>query len=131
VLDTQSVCAARVGPGGDDGRDAGKKVPGRERGLAVDVLGLVRAVVVMAASGHENTAGTALLDQVAASTPTVTTALAGQGFKSAVVAHGAAVGIDGQVVECNPAGQPGIARTRNQPKPNTSGQQVSCAKDRG
>jgi transposase len=75
-------------------------VPGRKRGLAVDVLGLIIAVVVLAASAHENTA---LLDQVAASTPTVSTALVDQRFKSSVVAHGAAVGIDVQVVERNPA----------------------------
>jgi len=78
-------------------------VPGRKRGLAVDVLGLVIAVVVLAASAHENAAGTALLDKVAASTPTVSTALVDQGFKSAVVAHGASAGIDVQVVERNPA----------------------------
>jgi transposase len=84
-------------------RDKGKKVPGRKRGLAVDVLGLVIAVVVLAASAHENTAGTALLDQVAASTPAVSTALVDQGFKNSVVAHGATVGIDVQVVERNPA----------------------------
>jgi len=59
--------------------------------------------VVLAASAHENTAGTALLDKVAASTPTVTTALVDQGFKSSVVAHGAGLGTGVQVVERNPA----------------------------
>ena len=82
VLDTQSVHAAASVPAETTGKDAGKKVPGRKRCLAVDVLGLVIAVVVLAASAHENTAGTALLDQVAASTPTVSTALVDQGFKS-------------------------------------------------
>jgi hypothetical protein len=67
------------------------------------VLGLVIAVVVLAASAHENTAGTALLDQVAAGTPTVTTALVDQGFKSSVVARGAGLGTGVQVVERNPA----------------------------
>jgi transposase len=100
VLDTQSVHSAAPVPAATTGRDAGKKVPGRKRCLAVDVLGLVIAVVVLAASAHENTAGTALLDQVAASTPT---ALVDQGFKSSVVAHSATVGIDVQVVERNPA----------------------------
>jgi transposase len=94
VLDTQSVHSAASVPAETTGRDAGKKVPGRKRGLAVDVLGLVIAVVVLAASAHENTAGTALPDQVAASAPTVTTALVDQGFKNSVVA---------QVVERNPA----------------------------
>jgi transposase len=78
-------------------------VPGRKRGLAAGVLGLVIAVVVLAASAHENAAGTALLDKVAATTPAVSTALAGQGFKNSVVAHGAGLGIDVQVVERNPA----------------------------
>jgi transposase len=103
VLDTQSVRAAASVPADTTGKDPGKKVPGRKRGLAVDVLGLVIAVVVLAASAHENAAGTALLDKVAASTPTVTSALVDQGFKSSVVAHGAGLGIDVQVVERNPA----------------------------
>jgi transposase len=103
VLDTQSVHAAASVPADTTGRDAGKKVPGRKRCLAVDVLGLVVAVVVLAASAHENAAGIALLDQIAAHTSTVRTALVDQGFKNAVVARGAAVGIDVQVVERNPA----------------------------
>jgi hypothetical protein len=69
VPGTQSVHAAAPVPAGTTGRDAGKKVPGRERGLAVDVPGLVTAVVVLAAPANENTAGIALLDQVAASPP--------------------------------------------------------------
>ena len=67
------------------------------------MLGLVVAVVVLAASAHENTAGIALLEQVAAHTGTVSKALVDQGFKSSVVAYGAAVGIDVGVVERNPA----------------------------
>jgi transposase len=59
--------------------------------------------VVLAASAHDNRAGTALLDRVAAQSGTVGAALVDQGFKSQVAAHGAAVGIDVQVVERNPA----------------------------
>ena len=66
-------------------------------------MGLVVAVVVLAASAHENTAGIALLDKVTAHVGTVRTALAGQGFKTSVAAHGATMGIDVQVVERNPA----------------------------
>jgi transposase len=77
-------------------------VPGRKRCLAVDVLGLVVAVVVLAASAHENTAGIALLDRVAHA-GTVSKALVDQGFKNSVVAYGATVGIDVEVVERNPA----------------------------
>ncbi|MGW9032897.1 transposase, partial [Streptomyces sp. NPDC055722] len=53
VLDTQSVHAAVGVPADTTGRDTAKKVPGRKRCLAVDVLGLVVAVVVLAASAHE------------------------------------------------------------------------------
>jgi transposase len=102
VLDTQSLHAAAGVPAGTTGRDAAKKVPGRKRGLAVDVLGLVIAVVVLAASAHDNSAGIALLDKVAADTDTVHKALVDQGFKNAVVDHGKKVGIDVEVVERNP-----------------------------
>jgi transposase len=103
VLDTQSLHAAAGVPAKATGRDAAKKVPGRKRGLAVDVLGLVIAVVVLAASAHDNAAGTALLDKVAAETDTVQKALVDQGFKNTVVAHGEQVGIAVEVVERNPA----------------------------
>ena len=95
--------AAASVPAATTGKDAGKKVPGRKRCLAVDVLGLVVAVVVLAASAHENTAGIALLERVAAQAGTVSKALVDQGFKNPVAAYGAAVGIDVQVVERNPA----------------------------
>ncbi|MEU7878374.1 transposase [Microbispora bryophytorum] len=105
VLDTQSVHAAAGVPSDTTGRDAGKKVPGRKRGLAVDVLGLVIAVVVLAASVHDNAAGIVLLDRLTAATPpgSVRTASVDQGFKNAVVDHGAALGIDVKLVERNPA----------------------------
>ncbi|MEV4179797.1 IS5 family transposase [Nonomuraea sp. NPDC049709] len=105
VLDTQSVRAAAGVPATTTGRDAAKKVPGRKRGLATDVLGLVIAVVVAAASMHDNTIGNALLDRVAAATApgSVRTALVDQGFKNTVVAHGATHGIAVQIVERNPA----------------------------
>ncbi|MFD8530507.1 IS5 family transposase [Streptosporangium canum] len=105
VLDTQSVHAATGVPSDTTGRDAAKKVPGRKRGLAVDVLGLVVAVAVLAASAHDNAAGIALLDRITAQSDTVRTALVDQGFKNAVVAHGATLGIDVRIVERNPADQ--------------------------
>ncbi|WP_189241129.1 IS5 family transposase, partial [Planomonospora parontospora] len=100
VLDTQSVRAAAGVPADTTGRDAAKKTPGRKRGLAVDVFGLVIAVIVLAASTHDNVAGTALLDKVAATTSgTVTKALVDQGFKKTVVDHGAGLGIDVEIVQ--------------------------------
>jgi transposase len=104
VLDTQSVHVAAGVPASTTGRDAAKRVPGRKRGLAVDAFGLVIGVVMLAASAHENTAGIALLDQVAARTAgTVTKALVDQGFKNTVLTHGAGLGIEVEIVERNPA----------------------------
>lgn len=63
----------------------------------------VIAVVVAAASAHENAVGIALLDRVVADTDTVQKALVDQGFKNAVAAHGEKAGIEVEVVERNPA----------------------------
>ncbi len=103
VLDSQSVRAAAGVPKSTTGLDAAKKIPGRRRGLAVDVIGLIIAVVVVAASVHDNVIGTVLLNKVAATTSTVRTVLVDQGFKASVVDHGRALGIDVQIVERNPA----------------------------
>ncbi|MGW4890924.1 IS5 family transposase [Kitasatospora sp. NPDC004240] len=103
VLDTQSVHVAAGVPASTTGREPAKRVPGRKRGLAVDVLGLVIAVVVLAANTHDNAAGIALLEQVAENTGgTVEKALVDQGFKKQVVAYGATLGIDVEIVERNP-----------------------------
>ncbi|MBO3676090.1 hypothetical protein [Streptomyces sp. NEAU-YJ-81] len=74
---------------------------GRKRGIAIDIMGLIIAVVVTAVSGYDNQVGTALLTKIAARTATVEKALVDQGFKTTVVEHGAGLGID--VYESNPA----------------------------
>lgn len=103
VLDTQSVHAAAGVPASTTGLDAAKKVSGRKRGLAVDVLGLVIAVTVLAANTHDNAAGLALLDQVAENAGgTVEKALVDHGFKRQVTAHGDRLGIEVEIVERNP-----------------------------
>ena len=102
VLDTQSIHASVGVPATTTGKDAAKRVPGRKRCLAVDVLGLVIDCVVLPASAHENTAGIALLDGVAGQCDTVKKALVDQGFKKKVVEHGKNVGIDVEIVERNP-----------------------------
>jgi len=58
-----------------------RRVPGRKRGLAVDALGLIIAVVVTAASVTDHAIGITLLDKVAEHAPTVTPAWADAGFK--------------------------------------------------
>lgn len=98
VIDTQTVRASVSAPAGTTGLDAGKKSPGRKRGIATDVLGLLIAVTVAAANVHDNAIGTVLLDKVAARNPAVTKAWVDAGFKNAVAVHGAALGIDVEVV---------------------------------
>src|SRR4051794_29431016 len=75
VIATQSIHVAVGVPATTTGRDAAKRVPGRKRCLAVDVLGLVIDCVVLPASAHENTAGIALLDAVTEQCDTVKKAL--------------------------------------------------------
>ncbi|MFJ8025353.1 IS5 family transposase [Streptomyces sp. NPDC096311] len=112
VLDTQSKRAAAGVPAATTGKDAAKRVSGRKLGLAVDVLGLVIAVVVTAASAHENHVGARLLDKVAQQTDTAKKALVDQGFKSAVVDHGTRLGIDVEIVQRNPADKGFIPQTK-------------------
>ncbi len=66
------------------------------------MLGLVIAVVVLAASVHDNAVGVALLDKVAADTDTVQKVLVDQGFKNTVAAHGQTVSIEVEIVDRNP-----------------------------
>ncbi|MFI0425022.1 IS5 family transposase, partial [Spongiactinospora sp. 9N601] len=70
-LDTQTTHAAATVPADTTGLDAGKKSRGRKRGIATDVLGLLIAVVVTAASVHDNAIAADLLDVVAIDAPTV------------------------------------------------------------
>ncbi|WP_428962214.1 transposase [Micromonospora fluostatini] len=98
MLDSQSVRAANHVPGATTGKDVGKRVPGRKRGLAVDTLGLVIAVVVTAASVIDNAIGIRLLDKVVEHTPTVTRAWVDAGFKQDFALHGAVLGVDVEVV---------------------------------
>ncbi|MGI5192152.1 IS5 family transposase [Streptomyces sp. CA-288835] len=102
VLDSQTVRASVNAPKDTTGLDPGKKSPGRKRGIATDVLGLIIAVVVVAASVHDNAIGIALLDKVAATAPTVTKSWVDAGFKQAVVEHGARLGIDVEIVQRDP-----------------------------
>ncbi|MGW1761674.1 transposase [Streptomyces mirabilis] len=112
VLDSQTVRASVNAPKDTTGRDPGKKSPGRKRDIATDVLGLVIAVVVVAASVHDNTIGIALLDKVAATAPTVTKSWVDAGFKQAVVEHGARLCVDWRSPNATP-GQEGSPRNRN------------------
>lgn len=78
------------------------------------MLGLLIAVLVVAASVHDNAIGTALLDKVAAHNPSVVKAWVDAGFKNAVAAHGTALGIDVDVVAREP-GARGFAPVPKRP----------------
>ncbi|WP_225625901.1 IS5 family transposase [Streptomyces werraensis] len=61
IIDAQSVKAAASVPAVTRGFDGGKKVNGRKRHIVVDVLGLLLAVMVTAASVTDREAGQTLL----------------------------------------------------------------------
>lgn len=113
ITDTQFVRAAAGAPKTTTGLDAHKKVSGRKRGLAFEVLGLVIGVDVLVASAHD-AAGTALLDQAAERRGNrLEKALVVQGFEDEVLIHGALLDIDVEVVRRNRADQgKGFVRNR-------------------
>ena len=65
-------------------------------------LGLLLAVIVTAASASDNTIGMDLLDQATAAYPTLTKTWVDAGFKNRVVEHGAALGVDVEIVTKDP-----------------------------
>jgi transposase len=66
IIDAQSVRAAATVPQSTSGFDGAKKVPGRERHVVVDTLGLLLAVMVTAASLADRDAAGPLLAQTRA-----------------------------------------------------------------
>jgi transposase len=67
IIDSQSVRAAQTVPRASRGYDAGKKVNGRKRHIAVDTLGLLLCVLVTAASVQDRDGARPLLAQLRAS----------------------------------------------------------------
>jgi transposase len=67
IIDSQSVRAAQTVPRASRGYDAGKKVNGRKRHIAVDTLGLLLGVLVTAASVQDRDGARPLLEQLRAS----------------------------------------------------------------
>ncbi len=112
VLDSRTVRASVNAPKETTGLDPGKRSQGRNRGIATDVIGLVIAVFVVAASVHDHAIGTTLLDKVAAGAPTATKAWVDAGFKETVVEHGARLGIDVEIVQ-RELGTKGFTRSRS------------------
>jgi transposase len=73
IIDSQSVkTSCNVGET-SQGIDAGKKINGRKRHIATDVLGLLLVTIVTAASVQDSAGGQQVLDHLAAAEPTVST----------------------------------------------------------
>lgn len=102
ILDSQTVKTSSNVPESSQGIDAGKKIKGRKRHVATDVLGLLLVVLITAASVQDTTAGRDLIDELAARQPDVVTTWVDSGYQRSVIDRGTAHGIDVQVVTKDP-----------------------------
>ncbi|MGW3898521.1 IS5 family transposase [Micromonospora profundi] len=102
IMDSQTVKTSTNVPLSTQGIDAGKKIVGRKRGIITDTLGLLLAVIVTAASASDNTIGMDLLDRATTTYPTLAKTWVDAGFKNRVVEHGAALGVDVEIVTKDP-----------------------------
>jgi transposase len=102
VLDSQTVKTSGNVPESSQGIDAGKKIKGRKRHVATDVLGLLLVLIVTAASVQDTTGGREVMDQLAEKHPKVTKTWVDSGFKRSVIERGAGYGIDVEVVAKEP-----------------------------
>ncbi|WP_018638786.1 IS5 family transposase [Parafrankia elaeagni] len=102
VIDSQSVKTAPTVPTATQGIDPGKKIVGRKRNIIVDTLGLLLTVLVTTASTPDGPAGIQLLTTVATAHPTIRKAWADSAYRTAVIEHGARLGIDIKTVRRDP-----------------------------
>lgn len=102
-MDIQSVKTSTNVPTTTRGIDPNKKIVGRKRGIITDTLGLLRTVIVTAASVSDYTIGMDLLDQATTAHPTLAKTWVDAGFKNRVVEHGARLGVDVEVVTKDPS----------------------------
>jgi putative transposase len=85
IIDSQSVRAAEEGCRASRGYDAGKKVNGRKRHIAVDTIGLLLTVLVTAASVQDRDAAKPLLWNLRKAFPQVKLAWADGGYAGKLV----------------------------------------------
>jgi transposase len=85
IIDSQSVRAAEEVARSSRGYDAGKKVQGRKRHIAVDTIGLLLTVLVTAASVQDRDAARPLLWNLRKAFPTVKLAWADGGYAGTLV----------------------------------------------
>lgn len=102
IIDAQTVKTSNNVPESSQGIDAGKRIKGRKRHIATDVLGLLLVVLVTAASVHDTAGGRDVVDELAAGRPAVATVWVDAGYKQSVIDQGALHGIDVVVVTKDP-----------------------------
>ncbi len=120
IADAQSVKTAANVPERAQGIDAGKRIKGRKRHIVTDMLGLVLAVIVTAASVSDTAGGRALVDRIAADHPSVAALLVDNGYRVSVAQHAHAAGID-LVVTPKPGQAKGFEPTPRWPVERTFG----------
>lgn len=98
IIDSQSVRAAETVARASRGYDAGKKVNGRKRHIAVDTIGLLLVVAVSAASVQDRHAGRILLWAVHTICRKVTMTWADSGYSGTLVDFAAALGVTVTIV---------------------------------
>lgn len=86
IIDSQSVKAAATVSATTRGFDAGKKINGRKRHIAVDTTGLLLCVLVTAASVQDRDAARTLLSQLAATSRRVRLTWADGGYAGKLLA---------------------------------------------
>jgi transposase len=102
ILDAQSVKTSANVPEKSQGIDAGKRIKGRKRHIATDVLGLILVLIVTAANVHDTVGGRELIDQVAATQPKVSKTWVDSGYKQSVIDRGKKRDITVEVVTKEP-----------------------------
>lgn len=107
IVDSQGVKTSSNVPETSQGTDPGKKIKGRKRHLATDVLGLLLVVIVTAANISDTAAGRDIIDHLADTHRHISTVWVDAGYQKSAVARGAAHGINVQVVSKIP-GQKGF-----------------------
>jgi transposase len=98
VVDARSVRGASTVTGATRGYDGGKKVSGRKTFGIVDTLGLLLAVVVVAANASDNTGGIAVADVARHKSPRLTKLWCDAGFKTTFLRHCRAAKVAVEVV---------------------------------
>ncbi|ROP31364.1 IS5 family transposase [Couchioplanes caeruleus] len=98
IIDSQSVRAAETVARASRGYDAGKRVNGRKRHIAVDTIGLLLVVAVSAASVQDRQAGRVLLWAVHTVCRKVTMTWADSGYSGTLVDFAAALGVTVTIV---------------------------------